>query len=66
MNRWKLSSSVSVSNGQAYPVVPEGNGVSLPFEAHLVIGVVADLTEKEVEDGIRFSFRHANDTAGEA
>ena len=37
---------------RTHPVVPNGNGVGLPVEAYLEVRVLADLVEKQVQDGV--------------
>ena len=49
-----------------YPVVPDRNRVRLPVEARLEVGVLGELMEEELEDGVRLRLRDADDAAGEA
>ena len=49
-----------------YPVVPDRNRVRLPVEARLEVGVLGELMEEELEDGVRLRLRNADDAAGEA
>ena len=49
-----------------YPVVPDRNRVRLPVEARLEVGVLGELVEEELEDGVRLRLRDADDAAGEA
>lgn len=51
---------------QAYPVVPDGDRVGLPVEANLEVGVLAELVEKQAQDGVRLRLRDADDPAREA
>ncbi len=46
----------------SYSVIPDCDRVFLPLEADLMIGILANLTEKELKNSIRFGFRNANDT----
>lgn len=47
---------------QTHPVVPECNRIWFPLEANLVVHILSNLVEKKAQDGIRFSFRYANNT----
>jgi hypothetical protein len=50
---------------ETYPVVPDGNGVWFPVEAHLEVGVLTELMEQQAEDGIRFGFWDTDDPSSE-
>jgi len=45
------------------PVVPDRDGVFLPLETHLKIGVLRNLVEEEVQDGVRLGLGHSDNSA---
>lgn len=48
-----------------HPVIPDRNRVRLPVEAHLEVGVLAQLAEQQLQHCVGLGLRHTDDAARE-